>query len=63
MGLVTITGIVLSSSDVGEFDKRLVILTKESGRVTAFARASEHSPDRFRNYEPATLVREFTRER
>jgi DNA repair protein RecO (recombination protein O) len=40
MGLVTLTGLVLAVSDVGEFDRRMVILTKEAGRVTAFAKGA-----------------------
>ena len=58
-GNIKVNGIVISSTPIGEYDKRIVILTKELGKISAFARRARRTHSSLMGASNALIYGEF----
>ena len=57
---MTVVGMVISGTPISEYDKRLVILTKELGKITAFARGARKPTSPYLGGSQPMAFGEFT---
>ena len=57
---MTVVGMVISGTPISEYDKRLVILTKEFGKITAFARGARKPTSQYLGGSQPMAFGEFT---
>ena len=43
---VIVTGLILKQTPIGEYDRRICLLTKERGKISAFAKGSRKPGNR-----------------